>query len=540
MHASLLLIIALILFFIGYVWYGRFLMRKFDIDPKRSTPAHTKQDGIDYMPAKAPVLLGHHFASIAGAGPILGPIYGAIFGWIPVFLWIVIGSLFIGGVHDFSALVASIRHGGKSMGEVIEEHISPAGKRFFLVFTWFMLILVVAVFMKAVASTFVKTPSAATSSILFIILAVFFGLGIYRMHSPLWITTLIGVALLFGCVLLGIRFPLPLSYNLWIYFLLIYIFVASVTPVWILLQPRDYLNSFLLYFILLGGVAGIFVVNPKITFPAYTQFETNLGLLFPILFVTVACGAISGFHSLVSSGTTSKQLNSESDARLVGYGSMLIEGILAVVALITAVTIIKGDYHSLITKEGGGPIGIFSSGAGSFISALGIPLQAGITFAALSISAFAMTTLDTATRLGRFAFQEFFEKKARKNLLSGNRFIGTAVTVLFSGFLAFSGTSDTLWPLFGSANQLLAAMVLLAITVWLAELKKKTHFVKYPMIFMFCVTLMALGNLIYKNVQDRNYPLLSIAVLLFVLAVVLIAESSKSLRESGQKQKTSG
>jgi carbon starvation protein len=534
MSASILLIIALILFFIGYVWYGRFLMRKFDIDPKRSTPAHTNQDGVDYVPAKAPVLLGHHFASIAGAGPILGPIYGAIFGWIPVFLWLVIGSLFIGGVHDFSALVASIRHGGKSIGEVIEEHISPAGKRFFLIFTWFMLVLVVAVFMKAVASTFVKTPSAATSSVLFIVLAVFFGLSIYRLRFPLWIATIVGVVLLFGCVFLGIRFPLPLSYNLWIYLLLIYIFIASVTPVWILLQPRDYLNSFLLYFILLGGVVGIFVVNPQIAFPAYTQFKTNLGLLFPILFVTVACGAISGFHSLVSSGTTSKQIDSENDARLVGYGSMLIEGILAVVALITAVTILKGDYQRLIAKEGGGPIGIFSSGAGSFISALGIPLQVGITFAALSISAFAMTTLDTATRLGRFAFQEFFDKKNKTTLLAKNRFIGTSVTVLFSGFLAFSGTSDTLWPLFGSANQLLAAMVLLAIAVWLAEMKKNTLFVKIPMIFMFCVTLMALGNLIYKNASVRNVPLLFISLLLFVLAVVLIVEASKGLKKFEQ------
>ncbi len=535
MPASILLIVALILFFIGYVWYGRFLMRKFDIDPKRPTPAHTQQDGVDYVPAKAPVLLGHHFASIAGAGPILGPIYGAIFGWIPVFLWIVIGSIFVGGMHDFSALVASIRHGGKSIGEVIEDHIGKSGKRLFLVFTWFMLILVIAVFMKAVASTFIKTPSAATSSILFIILAVFFGLSIYRLRLPLWMPTIVGVALLFGCVLLGIRFPLSLSYNLWIYLLLIYIFIASVTPVWILLQPRDYLNSFLLYFILLGGVVGIFVVNPRITFPAYTQFETNLGLLFPILFVTVACGAISGFHSLISSGTTSKQLNTEGDARMVGYGSMLIEGILAIIALITAVTIIKGDYHHLITKEGGGPIGIFSSGVGSFISILGIPLQSGITFAALSISAFAMTSLDTATRLGRFTFQEFFEKEGKMNFLARNRYIGTLITVLFSGFFAFSGTSDTIWPLFGSANQLLAAISLLAVTVWLAELKKKTLFIKIPMVFMFCVTLMALGNLIHKNASVQNYPLLLISILLFIIAIVLIVEASKSLMKSKQK-----
>ncbi|MBN1350503.1 carbon starvation protein A [candidate division KSB1 bacterium] len=552
MYASWLILISIAAMIIGYIWYGRFLTRHFDIDPKRATPSHTQSDGVDYVPAKPPVLLGHHFSSIAGAGPILGPIYAAIFGWIPVFLWILIGSIFVGGVHDFSSLVASVRHGGKSIGEVIEEHIGKAGKRLFLIFTWFMLTLVIAVFCKAVASIFVKTPATATSSGLFIVLAILFGMSIYRLKAPLWIASIIGVLLLIGSVVLGVIFPITQSYNVWMAVLLVYIFIAAVTPVWILLQPRDYLNSFLLYFIMVGGLVGILVANPKITFPAITQFETDLGYLFPILFVTVACGAISGFHSLVSSGTTAKQLNLETDAKPVGYGSMLIEGVLAVVALITAVTILQSDYSRLVTKEGGGPIGIFSNGIGGFLTHLGLAKDVGVTFAALAISAFALTTLDTATRLGRFAFQEFFESGEKKSVLSKNRYIGTLVTIAFAGLLTFSGSGSTLWPLFGSANQLLASLVLLAVTVWLAELKKKNRFVKIPMIFMFCVTLAALVNLIADNITFYNFyygiiiddsafmlshfPIKSpaiviIALLLLVVSVILVFEAGKSLKK---------
>jgi len=531
MSASLLILGSIVFLVIGYIWYGRFLTKKFDIDSNRSTPANTKQDGVDYVPAKAPVLLGHHFSSIAGAGPILGPIYAAVFGWIPVFLWIIIGSIFIGGVHDFSSLIASIRHGGKTIGEVIEDNIGRAGKRLFLIFTWSVLVLIVAVFAKAIASIFVKEPGTVTASFLFIILAVAFGLSVYRLGAPLWLTSIIGVALLLGCVVIGVHFPIQQSYNFWMFILFGYVFIAAVTPVWILLQPRDYLNSFLLYLILLGGVLGIVIANPKISFPEITQFHTNLGYLFPILFVTVACGAISGFHSLVASGTTAKQLNVETDAKPVAYGSMLIEGVLAVVALITAITILQSDYSHLITKEGGGPIGIFSAGVGGFISHLGIPRQAAITFAALAISAFALTTLDTATRLGRFAFQEFFECKEKESILSRNRYIGTIVTIIFAMLLAFSGTSNTLWPLFFSFNQLLASLALLAVTVWLAELGKKNGFVKYPMYFMFLVTLTALGSMIYKNILTKNISLVLLSVLLFVVAIVLVLEAGKSLQK---------
>ena len=531
MQALILVLAALTVFGLGYRFYGRFLTRHFGIDNERTTPAHARQDGVDFVPAKAPVLLGHHFASIAGAGPILGPIYAAVFGWLPVFLWIVIGSLFFGGVHDFSALVASIRHGGRSIGEVIEEQIGRSGKRLFLIFTWFMLILVVAVFLKAVCATFVREPASATSSLLFIGLAVAFGLSVYRLRWPLGWTTLLGVVLLAACVLLGIRFPVHLPYNTWMLVLLGYIFIASVTPVWILLQPRDFLNSFLLYALLAGGIVGLFVARPVLAIPALTQFNTNLGSLFPLLFVTVACGAISGFHSLVSSGTTSKQLNHESDALPVGYGAMLIEGVLAVLALITATVLLHSDYLAAVAKEGGGPIGIFARGVGGFLSALGLPLQGAVTFSALAISAFALTSLDTATRLGRFIFQEFFERgpDTPPGLLQ-NRFIGTLATVGVAALFAFSGTGDTLWPLFGASNQLLAALGLLAITVWLARSRKKTAFVRIPMVFMFAVTLTALGSLLVTHFKAGRWTLFGVALLLLSVAVVLVVQALPKLR----------
>ncbi len=322
------------------------------------------------------------------------------------------------------------------------------------------------------------------------------------------------------------------SDDVWKVVLFVYVFFAAVSPVWILLQPRDYLCSFLLYAILLAGIVGIFVANPQVTFPAFAGFQTDLGYLFPILFVTVACGAISGFHSLVSAGTTAKQLNKETDAKPIAYGSMLIEGVLAVIALITAITILQSDYIQL--KEEGGPIAVFSSGVGGFISHLGIPRDVGVTFAALAISAFALTTLDTATRLGRFMFQEFFEDIGTLTFLSKNRYVGTVATIAAAMLLTFSGTSGTLWPLFGSANQLLASISLLAITVWLAELRKNNKFVKYPMYFMFCVTLTALCFMVHKNLVAGNIPLIILSIILLGVAVILVIEAKKSLKKIAQ------
>ncbi|MBN2416441.1 carbon starvation protein A [bacterium] len=533
MSASILIIAAILFFIAGYILYGKFLIRKFQIDPAAPTPAHTEQDGVDFVPARTPVLLGHHFASIAGAGPILGPVYAAVFGWVPVFLWIVIGSIFFGGVHDFASVIASVRHGGRSIGEVIEHYIGRSGKRLFLIFTWLMLILVIAVFAKAVASTFAREPAAASSSVMFIGLAVLFGLSVYRLHLPLWAVTAAGVLLLFTCVYLGILLPVSLGFSWWIYILFVYVCIASVTPVWILLQPRDFLNSFLLYFVLIAGVAGIVVSNPRIEFPAIAPFTADIGPMFPILFVTVACGAISGFHSLVASGTTSKQLDNEADVTPVAYGSMLIEGVLAVLALITAAVLLKGDYTQLLKAEGGGPITIFSNGVGGFIASLGIPRKAAAVFAALAISAFALTSLDTATRLGRFIFQEFTGGVPGRSVIA-NRYVATGVTAATAFVFTISGTGSSLWPLFGSANQLLAAIVLLAVTVWFAKLKRKNGFVKYPMFFMFAVTLTALGSLVLDNLAAGNYLLFGAGITLLAVALVLIVEAVRCLRATGE------
>ncbi|MBN2104959.1 carbon starvation protein A [bacterium] len=525
MSASWLLIVSIILLILAYRFYGKFLVRKFRIDPVKQTPAHAQRDGVDYVPAKSFVLLGHHFASIAGAGPIVGPVLAATFGWGPVWLWIITGVIFMGGVHDFSSMIASVRHQGKSVGQLIEEYIGKSGKLLFLMFTWFMLILVVAVFARAVATIFVKTPASASSSGLFMILAVAFGLATFKFRMPFHFATGIGVYYLMACVVLGGVIHIHLSFNIWIIILFLYVFIAAVTPVWILLQPRDYLNSFLLYFLMIGGFLGILFTQPKIQFPFFTQFHTDLGYMFPILFVTVACGAISGFHSLVASGTTSKQLNKETDARVIGYGGMLIEAVLAIIALITAIVLTNDEYLGLISRSGGGPIGVFSEGLGGFMSHLGIPLDTGITFAALAISAFALTTLDTATRLGRFAFQEIFATIPAPKIISQNRYVGTFVTIVSAAILTFSGSSNALWPLFGSANQMLAAMALLAVTVWLDHLKEKSTFVKIPMFFMLFVTMTALGSLIVKNLLIKNYLLFGVGLCLFGVGLVLTVQS---------------
>ncbi|MBK6912368.1 MAG: carbon starvation protein A [Ignavibacteriales bacterium] len=520
-----LVLIALIMFVAAYKLYGGFLSKRLDVNNSKDTPAHTMSDGVDYCPAKAPVLLGHHFASIAGAGPIVGPVIAAGFGWLPVYLWVVFGSIFIGGVHDYASIIASVRHQSKSIGFIIQQYIGVSGKKLFLIFAWATLILVIAVFTIIVADTFTHIPSAGTSSILFMVLAVFFGIAIYRLKVPLWIATLVGVTLLFLSIPAGNLFPIQLDGSTWQLFLLAYIFIASVTPVWILLQPRDYLNSFFLYSLMIGGLAGVIFAAPTINIPAFNSFSLDkVGYLFPALFVTVACGAISGFHSIVGSGTTAKQLNKETDGKIVGYGGMLIEGMLAVLSLIAVASMVNKEFIDILTTKG--PVPAFSLGVARFIHAIPVfnfSVESAQTFTALAVSAFALTSLDTATRLARFMFQEYFEDKEseKKSIFVTNRYVSTAITVAFGAALTFSGQTMSIWPVFGSANQLLAALALLALTVWVANLKKGFLFVLIPMIFMFAVTLTALGMLIYTNFIATNYTLSIISVLLFTLAVLL-------------------
>jgi len=535
MNSLVLVLVAVVFFIIAYSTYGSWLCKKWGIDPKRPTPAHTRTDGVDYVPAKAPVLLGHHFSSIAGAGPIVGPIAAAVFGWLPVMLWIIIGSIFFGGVHDMGALFASIRHDGKSIGEVIHVNMGDTGKKLFSWFAWLSLLLVIAAFTSICAATFVKVPSAATSSLLFILLAIIFGFLVYRRGAGLGISSVIGVALLFFCIWLGLELPLHLSYNTWVIILLLYIAVASVTPVWILLQPRDYLNSFLLYAMLIGGLLGIVIKHPKIQLPAVTSFNLgNYKLLFPILFVTVACGAISGFHSLVASGTTSKQLDNEKDVKVIGYGSMLIEGVLATLAIITAAYIGQDKLAELLK---GSATNVFSNGLGEFMTGFGLPFATGKSFVALAISAFALTSLDTATRLGRFIFQEMFDKrKSADEVYSNpltNKYVATIITVVLGGLLTFKGWK-TIWPVFGSANQLLAALALLSLAVFLKKQGKEYRMASIPTVFMFLVTLFALVLLIIGKMSDfgKNWPIVLIAAVLFVLAIILMITGVKALSDN--------
>lgn len=557
MSAIVIMLISFVVLFIAYLTYGSWLSKQWGVDGSKPTPSHTMGDGIDYVPAKAPVLLGHHFASIAGAGPITGPIQAAIFGWLPVLLWIVIGGIFFGAVQDFSSLLASVRHGGKSIGHVIEVNIGKRGKKLFLVFAWLTLLLVVAAFADIVAKTFAgfnadgslnaANGATAATSVLFLVVSIIFGFLVYRRNVNLGMASIVGVIFIMISIALGILFPVYLSKNVWLGIVLAYIVVASVAPVWILLQPRDYLNSFLLYAMIIAAFFGILVSNPTINLPAYTGFVVGGKYMFPILFITVACGAISGFHSLVGSGTTSKQLDKESDARIIGYGGMLIESGLAVIALIAVGYLYKNGQ-----MPEGTPTVVFANAVAEFVNHVGVPIEIARTVITLSISAFALTSLDTATRLARYMFQEFFvdEGVDADSLtgiakIAGNKYIATLITVVLGGALAAGGYSN-IWPLFGSANQLLAALALIAVAVWLGKIGKNNKMFYIPMAFMLVATLSALLITIQGNLAKLMDPTVEsffyreglqiiFGVLLFSLAVILAVEGIQKLREKPKK-----
>jgi carbon starvation protein len=535
MSLALLLLISGIILLLAYRFYGNFVYKKFGLNDDKPAPSHTHRDGIDYEPSKPIVVLGHHFASIAGAGPIVGPIIAVTFGWIPAVIWILVGGIFFGAVHDLGSMAASMKTDGKSIGVIIRNQIGLRGKQLFIVFSFSTLILVIGVFSDIIAKTFVSNPGVASASILFILLAVGFGIMNRLVGSKkvsFIILSIVGVILMYFFVYLGMQFPFELDYNIWILALLGYAFIASVTPVSMLLQPRDYLNSFLLYGLIIAAVLGVFVSNPEIQMSnEITVSNENLGYIFPVLFVTIACGAISGFHSLVASGTTSKQLDKESDAKLVGFGGMLIESFLAIISVGAVVVLTKGEYSARLLGEG--PVSLFSTGLGGMISTLGVSENFAVGFVALTVSAFALTTLDTCTRLARFTLQEYFEDVPRPaaQFLAKNRFVSTGIVVIFSILLLLSGEFTTLWPIFGSANQLLAALALLTIAVWLIKKKVNALFVTIPMFFMFTVTLASLGLFAWKNFQDGVYVLSLIAALLFGLAISLMILATKSLKK---------
>lgn len=534
-----IIIFSVIVLSIAYKYYGGFVAKVLKINNDNMTPAHKLRDDVDYIPTKTPVVLGHHFASIAGAGPIVGPIIAVAFGWIPALIWILVGGIFFGAVHDLTSMMASIRHEGKSIGEVIQRYIGKSGKSLFMIFAFATLILIIAVFMDIVAKTFVSVPSAASASLMFMALAIVFGMFMQRVRISFWLLTLIGVSIMYGMVYLGTIYPVDLSYWTWIIILLAYIFLAAIAPVWVLLQPRDYLNSFLLYGMMLFGLVGIFVANPQIEMTTAIEFEVEtLGYLFPVLFVTIACGAISGFHSMVASGTTSKQLDRETDAKTVGFGGMLIESLLAVVSVGSVIILTKEQYFTSLAELG--PVTLYSQGLGGFISALGVSAPLAISFVALTVSAFAVTTLDTCTRLARFVLQEYFQdmEGISSRVVAENRYLSTGFVVLFSCSLLFTGQFQELWPIFGSANQLLAALALLAVTVWLYKTGVNAIFTLIPMIFMFAVTLSSLFIFAWKNFEASKYVLAIVATVLFVLSIALIVLARNSLKKVADEGRT--
>ena len=567
MNAAVLLIIAIVVLIVGYLFYGRWLAKQWGVDNANITPAHELEDGNDYVPAKAPVLMGHHFSSIAGAGPINGPIQAAVFGWVPVALWIMIGGIFFGAMHDFGALFSSIRNKGQSIGEVIAASIGLRAKRLFIIFSYLTLLLVVAAFASIVANTFKATydangaldmaassanASTAMISLLFIVIAIVFGFLVYRRNAPLGVSTIAGVAAIVLCMVIGYNFhPIYLSGNTWMIIIGIYIAIASVTPVWILLQPRDYLSSFLLYGMMIIAIVGIFASHQDLAIPAFTGFVdsaeygvgNSLGTLFPALFVTIACGAISGFHSLVSSGTTAKQLDKESDSLPIGYGGMLIECALAIISL-CAVGYIWAEYvPGGITT----PTAVFATGISRMCAT--IPFLAGaekVIYAMLilAVSAFCLTSLDTATRLARYMFQEFWLKPGQtpadakgfaKVLV--NPYVATIITVILGVGLGLTGYSK-IWALFGAANQLLAALGLLAVACWLGSLGRNNKMFLFPFAFMLVVTICSLILTIKTNLTAAlgggdmwTWIRGCIAILLVVLAIVLAIEGIQALRK---------
>lgn len=526
MNGVTILLGSAVIFLIAYLTYGSWLAKQWGVDPNRKTPAETEKDGIDYLPTRPAVLLGHHFSSIAGAGPIVGPITAAVFGWVPVTLWIIVGSIFFGGVHDYGSLVASLRHKGQSIGQIIDSNIGERAKLLFAIFAWVTLLVIIAAFANIVAATFVANPGAGSSSLLFIVLAVAFGLLVYRSGMSLAVGTVIGLIGMAAAFWLGHIFPITLSKDAWLLLMMGYIFVASIAPVWTLLQPRDYLNSFLLYLMIAAAFIGICLYQPEMEISPFVGFDLGGGQwLFPVLFVTVACGAISGFHSLVSSGTSSKQLDNERNAKLIGYGSMLIEGLLAICAIIS-VAYVSADKLPELLKNGG-PVNAFSQGTATFMTAIGLDFNLSKEFVALTISAFALTTLDTATRLGRFIFQEMVTTKAGASSPLGkavsNRYVATGITIALAWIMS-TGSYLTIWPIFGTANQMLAALALLAIAAWLKKSKRNHLMITIPMYFMFAVTFCSLGQLIYANL-GKNWLIVGVSTVLAVLSAALAVEA---------------
>ena len=559
MTAILIILVAIAILAVGYVVYGSWLAKQWGIDPSRKTPAIEMEDGVDYVAAKPAVLMGHHFSSIAGAGPINGPIQASVFGWVPVFLWCIIGGIFFGGLQDFGSLFASIRHGGKGVGEIIGDTMGPRAKKLFIIFALLVLILVIASFVNVVAGTFASenvgftanptgNETTAIISLAFIVLAIIYGLLTNRAGLKTGPATVIGIIGIVGAIALGLNTGFALSRTIWIILIGAYITIASLVPVWILLQPRDYLSSFLLYAMMLVALFGIFfsAFSGTATFeiPAFTGWTTGIGPMFPALFITVACGACSGFHSLISTGTSSKQIASEADAKVIGYGSMLIESALGIISLI-AVGMVFTAYTS---GEFGSPAVAFATGIATMFgeeSAVFGTVRALLT---LAVSVFALTSLDTGTRLSRFMFSELFLKEGEatyKDAKGIRRFLaypltGTLLMVVIGCVLGGLSLSQ-IWGLFGAANQLLAGLALLAVAAWLGNVGKNNKMFYIPMCFMLIATITSLCITIKNKLAILataawgDWFQLIFAAAMVILAIILVVEGIQTFSRIAKK-----
>ncbi|MDD7208999.1 MAG: carbon starvation protein A [Lachnospiraceae bacterium] len=556
MNGITMMIIAIVVLGGAYLLYGRYLQNKWGIDPNAKTPAYELEDGVDYVPADTNVVFGHQFASIAGAGPINGPIQAAIFGWLPVLLWVLVGGVFFGAVQDFASMYASVKNKGRTIGYIIEEYIGKVGKKLFLLFCWLFCILVIAAFADVVAGTFngfvadeagvvakvAANGAVATTSVLFIVEAILLGMILKYAKLNKWVNTAIALVMLVAAVVLGLNFPMYLTRDVWHIIIFAYIMIACVVPVWALLQPRDYLNSYLLIFMIVGAIIGIFVSNPACNLQAFNGFCVDGQYLFPILFVTIACGAVSGFHSLVSSGTASKQIKNEKNMLPVSFGAMLMESMLAVIALIAVASFAKGEAaaQGLTTQPQ-----IFAGAIANFLTAAGLPYNLVFTLINLAVSAFALTSLDSVARVGRLSFQEFFidDDTDMENMspfikLVTNKYFSTLITLVLAFMLAKVGYAE-IWPLFGSANQLLSVLALIACAVFLKKTKRQGVMLWIPMFFMMAVTFTALTMTIIKlgtafaagGLSLGNTLQLIFAVLLLLLGVVVAIQGIKKLTE---------
>jgi carbon starvation protein len=570
MNTLVIVLIAAVVLVAAYLLYGRWLAKKWGIDPKAQTPAVKYNDGKDYVPTNGWTVFSHQFSSIAGAGPVTGAIQAAAFGWLPVLLWVLLGGVFFGAVTDFGALYASVKNDGKSMGVLIEKYIGKTGRKLFLLFCWLFTLLVIAAFADMVAGTFnaytVKdgvsvladaantNGCAGTISIMFMVFAVIFGLIQKKFNLSGWKEAVVGLLCVVASFAIGMHFPLILSKDAWSYITFVYIFFAAVLPMWLLKQPRDYMTTFMFIGMIAGAVIGLLVAHPTMNLPVFTGFTNEkLGTLFPILFVTVACGAVSGFHSLVSSGTSSKTIENEKDMTKVGYGAMVLESLLAVLALCVAGAAASQDG----TPASGTPFQIFSRGVAGFFEMFGIPVHFATVFMTMCVSALALTSLDAVARIGRMSFQELFAVDDMKNAkpwrkVLCNPYFSTIITLLFGFVLTKIGYAN-IWPLFGSANQLLSALVLITLCVFMKVTGRSNKMLFPPMIIMLCVTFTALvqrliamvkaistaaavtipaGETTWSKVFLNNGLQLVIAVLLIVLGLTIVINSMKSYVKS--------